>query len=255
LARRKYANPPIIEALCELTFELPSDTHVNLVTLPGLLQANLGKVYPGIPRQQRLQSITLESGEDPSQIRIQDQPFRLQLVNEDSTRVLSVGQNTLAVSALRPYGDEGWEGEFKPRISEALAAYMEIASPISVIRIGVRYINKIEVPEPFVDASDYFTRSHDRYEGCRLTAFLNRLEFEQPDKIKILLTHGTVNPTPPNRAAYLLDIDTIWDASPLEQQESVIEKIDELHDRGGKIFEEFITDKARELFDARIIAP
>lgn len=46
-SRRKYKNPPIVEALCEFRF-VPSDEW-NL-TVPGLIFQELKHVYDGKPR-------------------------------------------------------------------------------------------------------------------------------------------------------------------------------------------------------------
>lgn len=194
MARKKYMNPPIIEALCELTFELPSDTPVNFITLPGLLQAKLGDAYSGQPREQRVQSVTVPVGSELDRIQVQDQMVRLQLLTKDGTRVLSVGPNTLGISMLAPYGDDGWEGEFQPRIKAALSAYMAIAAPLAVTRIGMRYINQIELPDPKANAESYFTLNQEKIDNCRLTAFLKRLEYQSDDDIKILLTYATITP-------------------------------------------------------------
>lgn len=151
---KKYKTPPILEALCELTFAPAPGATVHLLTLPGLLQSALGAEYAGEPREQRVQTVMVPTGTEQGNVSLQDQLFRIQLPTKDQTRLLAIGPNVISISMLRPYGEQGWD-EFLPRIERALEAYLKIANPIGATRIGVRYINQIDVPEPGAPTKKY----------------------------------------------------------------------------------------------------
>ena len=130
-----YKKPPIAEAICEFTFTPSQNPDAHFLTLPGKLHTELKSDYPGQPRQQRLQSVAQLQG-DALQISVQDELFRVQFPNAEANRLLLVGPNVLAVSMQAPY--TSWDDEFRPRIAKALNAYMKIAAPLNVNRIGIR---------------------------------------------------------------------------------------------------------------------
>ena len=250
MATHKYKNAPIIEALCEFTFVPMPAPEGHFFMLPGLLKAELGADYAGSPREQRLQSVTLPG--EQTNITVQDSLFRIQMPTGDGTRLLSVGPNTLSVSMLKPYGEDGWEREFLPRITKALKAYKKVAKPLSVSRIGVRYINQIQIPDAEADVENYIALKDSAPELLKATlvSFVRRQEYVKDDTTKVIITYAKTIPTMPNHTGLLLDIDTIWDSKTINEEKDIIRKVKDLHRLEGAVFEALITDSARELFDA-----
>jgi uncharacterized protein (TIGR04255 family) len=250
VAAHKYKNPPIIEALCEFTFAPIPASEGNFFILPGLLKAELGADYAGTPREQRLQSVVVP--DEKTNIAVQDSLFRIQMPTDDGTRLLSVGPNTLSVSMLKPYGEDGWEGEFLPRITKALKAYKKVAKPLNVLRIGVRYINQIQIPESDANVENYIVLKDTTPEllNAKLSSFVRRDEYVKEDSTKIIVTCAKTIPATPNHTGILLDIDTIWDFKPIREEKDIVKKVKELHRLEGTVFEALITDAARKLFDA-----
>jgi uncharacterized protein (TIGR04255 family) len=68
--------------------------------------------------------------------------------------VVQVAPYLLAVNQLAPY--TSWR-RFFPLIKRCFRAYEQVATPTGFRRIGMRYINKIEIPETNLELSDYFT--------------------------------------------------------------------------------------------------
>lgn len=242
---RQYKNPPIEEALCDFTFSPIAEWDF---TLPGKLHSEIEKDYPGKPRQQRLQTVTTGFGAEQPGIALQEQLMRIQFPTKDGTRLVSIGNNTLTISVLRPY--EGWT-KFKPRIENALAAYRKITNPEAVTRIGLRYINRIVVLEPKQNPSKFFNYnlSDDEVLKAKIVSFLKRFEYVAKNGAKLLITHALIEPSSPERTEFILDIDTIWDSAPLEF-EKVMETTENLHGVEGGAFEAIITEETRKLFDA-----
>lgn len=148
--RRRYRNPPIEEALCEFRFLADQDWDP---TIPGKLYAELGEEYRGKPRGQKVMNVTLNAQEgQPSRLSYEEGFAKTQLVTEDGKRQVGVGKDVLSVHMLRPYQDplhpkqSGWD-EFQPRIDRALNAYWNVIRPKGVNRVGIRYINKIVIPQ------------------------------------------------------------------------------------------------------------
>ena len=82
-----------------------------------------------------------------------------------------------------------------------------------------------------------------------LSAYHYRKEFTLPDQTKVGVTQATLQPANPETSEFLLDIETVWDHQPIEDFELAIEKVESLHDIEGAVFESFVTNAARSLFD------
>lgn len=245
---KNYHNPPIEEAICEFTFGAQETGKFDF-TLPGKLQShpNLKDEYDGEVRTQNVQKITANQNEPG--ISVHDSISRIQLPTIDGKRLISVGSNTLGVSVLKPY--EGWD-DFKTRIRKALEAYYEVAKPSFLTRIGIRYINRIVISQAGVDPKRYLTNilTSDPETKQMLTNFLYRSEYLNEDKTKIIVTQATLRPINDETTEYLIDIDSIWDHTPVEEIDKIMEIAESLHISEGEAFERTITDASRRLFDA-----
>jgi len=167
--------------------------------------------------------------------------------------MVAVGPGILSVHALKPYS--GWEN-YRPQIEEALTTYRTIAEPEGIRRIGMRYINVIELPTPNSEPSEFFLAPQTDNErlGCKLDTFVIRHEYVYSDEpIRLIVNVARVEKvgTPSIDAAYMLDLDVIreWQADPLSLNRAM-GMVDELRRREREAFEAHITAKARELFDA-----
>lgn len=250
MTKRKYGKPPIIEALCEFTFDADKGSPPSMLTLPGRLQSELDGDYTGDPREVRVQSFqSFPGGKEPN-FAVESRLHRIQLPTADGTRLIAVGVNVLSINMLPPY--TSWDEEFFPRIKAAFSAYKKIAKNGPVRRIGIRYINQIDANEPNYDPDEYFTlkdRADNLIKGV-LTNFTKRLEFLTKDEHKIIVTFGANPAHESNNTIFLLDIDVIWDAGSLSEEREAIEMAEKLHRIEGETFEALITEKARKLFDA-----
>lgn len=135
--------------------------------------------------------------------------------------------------------------------------YQAIADPSGIRRIGIRYINLIELPAPNAEPSEYFSAPPTKNEelGCRLDTFVIRHEYLYDDEpIRLVVNFAKVQKIETvtvNGASYLLDLDVSreWqtEALPMNRAMSLVE---ELRRREREAFEAQITPKSRELFDA-----
>jgi uncharacterized protein (TIGR04255 family) len=246
--KRRYKNPPIEEALVEVRFA-PSEEWD--LTIPGKLHEHrdIKKEYQGKPRTQKLVEAALQAGPgQPSNLAVREGVGRIQLLNEAGNRLISLGPGVLSVNVLRPY--DGWE-RFRPRIERALRAYNEVAASKGVTRLGVRYINKIVLPEKEVDLGIYFKCGPPIAPELpsKMAGFMSRVEFLYDDGVRLLLTQASID-APEEQSAFLLDLDLIWESTNARSLDAMMAVIDDLHEREGAAFEAIITDAARRVFDA-----
>ena len=245
--RRNYPNPPIEEAVVEFGFVPGPEWDL---TIPGKLHQHpdIGNQYPGKPRtQKRLEAALRTEPGQPPNVAVREGVARIQLVNDDGRRMISLGSDVMSANTLRPY--DGWE-QFRPRIEAALGAYTEVAKPTGVSRIGVRYINKIVLPGTETDFETYigYTLTSGTELPSKKAAFMSRVEYIYDDGVKLLITQATID-APEGTPAFVLDLDVIWEGAEKKiLDEGIMELVDDLHIREGQAFEATITDAARLLF-------
>jgi len=252
----RYKKPPIDEALCDFQFSPGSEWDP---TMPGRIHEKLKSFYNEKPRSQQLveaqvQGIGAEGGPEVM-LRQRMMNQKVQLLAEKGTRIASLGESQLTVHMLAPY--TGWD-YFRPLIVDALDAYRDVAEPEGVIRIGLRYINRVVITdEAEPDLSEYFTippRFPDVAPTIKKLSFFNRKEAEYADlPIRIVVTFAQLDtPTPEmDSHQYLLDLDVIWirKEQPLPLDEAMA-MVDEMKQRHRQVFESLITQKTREIFNA-----
>lgn len=250
--RRRYRAPPIEEAVCEFRFQ-PGPAWNP--TIPGKLHTRLAEEYSGQPREQTTTELTAE-GSDASSggSTVSRSITRVQLVTADGRRVVSVGKHLLSVHTLKPYQRDrdsgGWE-EFRPRIERAVAAYWRVARPKGVLRIALRYINRLTPPGGLSETTKFVRCAFESLPDLPATPqryFVER-EYAYDDGIHLNLRYGTPGGVPDPKDLYL-DIEVLWKPSEALGEGAAVAKTDWLRDRERRVFEALITDSARDLFDA-----
>jgi uncharacterized protein (TIGR04255 family) len=249
MARRIYKTPPIDDAVCEFRFAQPPEGRD--ITLLGRLYESLKSEYPNPPKNQTTTDVELSTQPGQQTLKLGDSVPLVRLVGKTQSQLLTFGTRSLAVNSLRPY--EGWES-FRHRISHALGTYWDIFDPIGVTRIGIRYINRIRLPEDLqagVRLERYFNYFVHHPIGLPETVatFIVRTEYSYPDGIRLALTHG---PIPSESSAFemLLDLDVFIHYSRPHSRNGLLEVLDRLRTIEREAFEVCITDDTRALFDA-----
>lgn len=253
MEHRRYRNPPIEEALCEFHFDLGREWDPKI---PDMLHAELGEEYSGNPKRQKLVQVELAVREGrPSGLQHSERVERVQLITNEGTRVVGVGRDALSVHMLRPYQEtsasenSGWS-EFRSRIRRALDAYWKIAEPRGVTRVGVRYINRIDIPENQVSFGDYLKCALPMVPELagNVQEYFGRTELSYDDGVRLILSQAKI-PGPADHTNLILDLDVIWETDNAVEKDMAMEKMRDLRDRERAAFEAVITDHARALFD------
>ncbi len=240
---KPYPSPPVIEALCEFRFvsEKPWD-----LTIPGLVYEKVKSEYP--KRRQQM-GITLEFRSQPGGIEQRFSPAqpRTQFYSDDESRLIQVGANLLVANQLKPYTK--W-ADFRPRILEAFETYSQIATPDGIERIGLRYINRINVESPSIEIKDYFS-FYPRVPPAlpqKHSGFIARVEIPySKDKDRLLVTLTSAQPEQPDTVSFVLDLD-YFTLKPEMNSEWIEGWIDNAHDTIEEAFEATLTKKCKSLF-------
>lgn len=241
---RVYRKPPLIEALCEFQFvEEGWDW-----TIPGLIYQELKDRFP---QKRQAQVVEFEVQAEPSQLsqRMTGGPGRMQFLRADESVLVQVGPNLLAVNHLQPYPH--WK-EFKVLIFDALAAYERVARPKGFRRIGLRYINRIEIPETTFDFPAYFNLGPNLPDEIvsPYSTLLMRVGLQHAtEQGQLLLTFAKMSNENAPISAFILDFDFVTTTASELTQETARDWLEMAHGHIETAFEACITDGLRDLFE------
>ena len=241
---KKYKNPPVVEALCEIFF---IDSKWDS-TLPGLFYEKIKADYP---KKKELQQVGVEVSisKDTQASRVRRGDMRLQFFKEDGSQLIQIEKDLLVVNQLRPYPKfEEW----KPIVDRMLEIYSNLAKPKGIKQIGTRYINKIVIPASAFEMENYFCMYPELPKSLSSAhgRFMMRLEIPAKHRgHNLVITFGTSMADSPGASAELLDIYDIYATAGFLSASDIDKYIEEAHENIVTAFETSITDKTRELFD------
>jgi uncharacterized protein (TIGR04255 family) len=240
----KYGKPPIVEALAEFQFSPESEWDA---TIPGLVYERLGG-EDQFPHRDQGKVVEAQFAIDKDSLqerRIETERVRFRSADDKS--IVQVSKHLLVVNRVAPY--EGWD-KMRPLIERASSAYLAVAQPTGLSRLGLRYINKIAIPGTRIDLEDYF----DLYPavGDRLPQdhgpFMTGIEIPYgKDLLKLQISSGM--PESPKQGAIILDLDYSRMPVPDLACDATMSWLDTAHERIETAFEGCITDRTRRLFE------
>ena len=249
---KKYANPPLIEAICDFHF-IPGQPWDW--TVLGLVYDQIKGEFPNKfqpPGPMFNVSIgTPPSGPMPGMVRMQFQ-------REDGSALVQVGPDNLTINHLTPYS--GWPG-YRDMIAGTLSAYRGIAAPQGLSRIALRYVNRINIParlmgEFGVEIGDYVLAQPsvpDRIPQV-FSSWAQRVEmsFDEANMV-LVLQSGTGPGSEAFPVSILLDLTMSPPVQMLPPMQPIaldaaLMWLEQAHTSIESVFEECLGPKARELF-------
>ena len=167
----------------------------------------------------------------------------------DGLRIYQARKNGFTFSRLAQY--TSW-AEVSGEARRLWNKYRAIATPISVTRIALRYVNRLDIPLPVRDFSNYLRTapqlSPDLPHG--LSGYFMQLQLPMPDLQGACVINQTIidPPTKPNTVAVVLDIDVFRTSGVAMDEDQLWEQLSQLRHEKNRVFESCITDEARRLF-------
>jgi uncharacterized protein (TIGR04255 family) len=240
----QYNRPPITEAVIEIVFdELVARDIVDKV------RAKLLADYP-LSDEEKLIRVQFHIGQQQS--KAQEQGFRYRLSTLDRTDVALVGSGSFACSRIAPY--TGWD-KFHGRARQSWDTWKRIAGYRKIKRLGVRYINRIDIPWPDesqpVRIEDYLSLYPEIPGG--LVAGINQFTMQAvapvgADSCNALLNVATAPSPLSGHVSFLFDIDVSREGDVPQHDEELWLLINSIRGHKNRLFEAGITDKSRALF-------
>jgi len=242
--RKIYKNPPISEVVCEFQFGQNSPWDF---TIPGLVYE---KVRATFPKRSQAARVTMGISTNQGTIgqQIGTEPV-MRFSSEDEKILIQVGIHLLSVHHLKPYSS--WES-FLPLIEDSFNAYCDVAAPKSIHRIGLRYVNNIQITGQRINLGDYFEfRPHVGPNLPETTGHFMlavQIPFEESRDILNLQLASLAGITPEG-VNIILDLDYFLVKPDEVKPDKVSAWLDNAHKHIGDIFEACITDQLKQAFE------
>ena len=240
---RNYKVAPVVEAIIELRvagqveFKKLAKVQNKLIVSHGL--------------SENLLDITL-AGEVGTIPAIKQTPTGYRLTSADGTEVALIKLNAIAVTRRAPYS--GWESLFE-RLQAAWAAFKPVSGGKKLTRIGVRFINRIDIPVTqgrLIEETDYLRIGTPTlpFKHGIFSNFSSSVQTKTDDqRYGVTIQTGTALSPLINHASLLLDIDLACELEVPQVDNDIRLRLAEMRNLKNEIFEAYITDRARELFD------
>ena len=146
-----FSNAPITEAILDIKAKLPDGVGLNIFNE---FQENIKDRYKDRKTKHSFEAeFRFSPGKDEATPIIPKEKIEGYLFHSNNeNKIVQAKLDGFTFNKLKPY--ENWE-KFHSEARELWELFSKIVKPISVDRIALRYINRIEIPFPFDDFSEY----------------------------------------------------------------------------------------------------
>ncbi len=245
-----YSNPPITEALIDIRIDpLPKSALAKLESLHDTIRDD----YP-VKRQRTgwEGSVEFKDNQLVSSEQRHLGPDGFLLLSQDEKQIVQYRLDGFTFNRLRPYPREGWP-VIRDEARKLWEHYFHNIDKNRIIRIGLRYINQIDIPAPDqqIELEDYFTEPpripHDLPQSFE--NFLVRLVIPWPALgAKAVLTQSCVPSPTADTLSFIFDIDVLTENFGHLDTAGVWGVLERFKDFKNTIFEASLTNKTKELF-------
>ena len=229
---------------------------IHFATSTAVREAERGKVARRLkslyPNSHQLQAFSIDiSATGGPNVAVEQEPQGIRLTSDDETDIVLIQHNGVVISRLAPY--PGWK-KFRERAFSVWAEWRAVTSNPPVSRIGIRYINRIDIPyanEP-IDPRDYLLFS-PQDPGISSSPMLHGYVVQitkSTDAPHWLTSIASTLVSPPpllDHISILFDIDVFRTKEIPRRDDELWVVVDQARAIKNEIFERCITKKTREL--------
>lgn len=235
---------PIHEALLDFQVVLPPDSEQLDFKLFG---QGLEDRFPG--QQKRVELVqSFQFPDDQKQVPPVKNVSGYLFTSKADGKIVQARRDGFTFNKLRPYSK--W-ADFSAEAKELWMRYLDFAHPTAVKRIGLRYINRIEIPDELTDLRELCLLFPAIPKGIPDVWFeyFQRFASQLDSGSMSIVTLSIDAPSHSSKAAIILDIDvvkTLDNVPPVT--ETLWGQCEELRTWKNGIFDAGLTPKAKELF-------
>ena len=241
----RFPKAPITEAILDIQVRFSSPVEMaHMEAFHDLIRAS----YPVKQGHTKWQGeIQLNEGSVAQAVRQQARGFLFR--SADERRVVQARQDGFTFNWLKKY--ESWE-TLRNEARRQWEIYRDTFRPEAVMRLGLRYVNRIEIPLPFTDFREYVKTTPEVAAGVPqgLSALFMRLEI--PDEARGLMGIITETFQVPvddgKRLPFIFDIDVVRQATFEPNSPAIWEMFEKMREYKNEIFFYSMTERAFEMF-------
>lgn len=241
----RFRNAPIVEALLDIHVSFSSP--INLDQLARFHEPIRDR-YP-IRQEQVLWEMQFAGQGGAIQQAVKSQPRGLMFKSEDGRRIVQARRDGFTFNWLKPY--DRWEA-LRDESRPLWEHYVEMFHPARITRLGLRYINRLELPLPFNDFREFVKTAPDIAEGIpqSVRGLFMRLEIPDQHSDLVGVITETIEPVieEGTRLPFLLDIDVVRAVPPEAAAVDIWESFERMREYKNVIFFASTTDKAKAMF-------
>lgn len=241
----RYKRAPITEAVIEIRFEKPLPKK-SIEKLNERLKDSYASSDP-------VSGIGVKVYVKERQATFDETHNGYKLASKDQTDVLMIIPTSMICSRSAPY--TGWES-FRARAEENWKQWKQITGYKKIERLGVRYINRIDIPvgsDERIRVEDYlnvYPQYPEPEPISGLSTYTMQIVGYIGKKNFNLIINSNVVPSPlVNHVSILLDIDIAPKGSVPQKDDEIWAMFEIMREHKNDVFESSVTDNARRLFD------
>ncbi len=241
----QYSSAPITEAVFDIKVEelvKPDINEIEQLLLDEYVRLN----FPKNKKQFNLMG-TVEFHHKEGKFENQNKASTSGTIflNNDETRQFQARLDGFTFNMLSPYTN--WD-DFSIKAFEAWSVYRKICKPQKINRLALRYINRILLPISFSDFNDYITNMPPIPNSLpqKFNAFFMQTHVPYHDPQKNIIITETIEQIQGEFLPLILDIDVFQIG--VFEEDNLRNIFEDLRVIKNEVFENCITQKARELF-------
>ncbi len=240
-----FLNPPITEALIDIRVTLPKEVSIEKLET---FQEDIKTSFP-TKKPRFAGEFKIKMGAAPEVVTTSNRNDGFLFHSQDGKKIVQARLDGFTFNKLKPYSN--WE-VFSSEAKYLWDHYLAVVKPINVVRLGLRYINRIELPLPFQDFKEYILTMPDIAPGIPngLSGFFTQLTIQYPEISAQANIIETIERTTPDKGTlpFILDIDVFRNIILESSSGEIWDIFNQLRNFKNQIFLNSLTDKTKELF-------
>jgi uncharacterized protein (TIGR04255 family) len=240
----RLGNAPITEALLDIRVELPAGT--SLAALTGFHDL----VRDRYPQREERRLDQIEVRMDPAGTQVSQTAAATGYLMRalSGEKAVQARLDGFTFNKLRPY--ESWE-LFRDEGRELWEKYVGVAFPSRVTRLGLRFINRLELPLPLKSFAEFIRTIPEVAPSVpqELSELFMRLVIPKPEIGAAVIIHEALaNPTDPDRIPLILDLDAFAMVAIDPNSNELWDRLEQLREFKNQVFFGSLTDRCLEMY-------
>lgn len=241
--RAHLSRAPLVEALLDFKVEPRADIQ------PGDFIPLANELDPQFPQRARTTAGEVQFGPGPDGIPVAAAHGQRtgELLRSEDGKVVQLRTDGFTFSKMRPYSS--W-AELAPEAIALWARYLDVARPVALRRLAVRYINALELPLANLDQYLTTPPAAPPPTPRLLKEFLSRVVvWDQETAATAIITLVIPPMMVANQMGLILDIDVFSEANLILDPSANRGRLDQLRTLKNDIFFASLTDAAVAQFE------